>query len=1742
MRTLRQRSWIFDVLFVAVLMVAAYLRLTGIDWDGKQHLHPDERFLTDVVSRLSSVDSLQSYFDTNNSSLNPNNRGLSFFVYGSLPVFMVRYVGEMTQNATYDQLHIVGRALSALMDLGVITLVYLTANRLFDKRVGVLASAFSALAVMQIQQSHFWTVDNFVNFSTLLALYFAVRIASRGRRSGEISVFSPWDFVLFGLSFGLALASKVSVAPLALALPAAAAIRIWALPREEREAQVGQALWWMVLAGVLSFVTFRIFQPYAFNGYGLQGWLHNIGDVWVTSQGLSMLERLKLLGAAILGLSPHWMETMASLAAQVNGDADWPPSMQWARRPVWFGLQNIVNWGLGWPLALVCLAGLGWAGWRIYKGDWRKPAVILWGWGVFYFLWQSNGFNPTMRYFLPFYPALVIFGAWGLVALWDWGAARTRKYERWQRYAQPAAALIGAVALAAAALWAFAFVQVYQQGNARIHATEWIYENLPGPITFTYESDGGTVDEPLSVGYQTFITPEMPFFSNFSPRQDGQLTALAFHHVLVPVQVEVRSGVESETLLTRAYQIVDLQGLQPGESSEVTLTLPGELLADPAASYHLVVTLPAGDGEVQLDSAVLRSSQLPTDLPGQPLLISPAPIAMGESLQIDFASALGAIPDRLVLQFSGLEPVRLDPVRAHVRIFSPETSTVFYEGDTIFAASTDRGAIIDPQALVLPQAIETESDRTYSIEITTSSSAFGIQGTAVANETSWDDGLPLRMDGYDGFGGIYQSDLNFEMYWDEDEAKRTRILDIVDRAEYIFITSSRQWGSLPRIPERFPLVIAYYRALIGCPEGTSIETCFIHAQVGNTRSEFGFELVKVFENAPRLGPWTTNDQGAEEAFTVYDHPKVLIFRKTADYDADKWRDYLNQVDLTRVVRLTPKQAGDGVLPNLMLPADRLEQQRAGGTWSEIFDTSSWINSSPLVSMVVWYLALGLLGIAVYPIVRWTMPGLRDGGYPLARLVGLLLLAYLAWMGGSLGLTFSRGWIAAFAGLLVLAGAGLAWRHRALLRAEWVARRPMFVRSEVLFAAFFALMLLIRFFNPDLWHPAFGGEKPMDFSYFNAVLKSTTFPPYDPWFAGGYINYYYYGFVLVGALVKLLGIVPAVAYNLALPSLFAMLALGAYSVAWNLWEAWRKGSRGGAVSSHAVGLSAAIAVLLLGNLGNFAMIFLGWARLGAEGAYTTDTDWLTQLQWTLRGIGISFGGQPLPFGRGDWYWIPTRIIPAANESAPISEFPMFTFTYADLHAHLIALPVTLLALAWSLSAVMSRAWFALRDKWQVAASLLLGGLIIGSLRPINTWDLPTYLAIGALAVGYAVLRNVARRPWRWALIAMAALAAVSVYAYQPFSAWYRQGYSSVELWTGTHTPLQAYITHWGIFLFFIVAWLVWETRQWMAETPLSSLRKLEPFTYLLIGGAVLALGTLFLLVGLQVSIAWVVFPLLLWIGVVFFRPGLDEAKRLVLFLVGTGVFLTLMVEVIRLAGDVSRMNTVFKFYLQAWVLLAIAAALALAWTLDAMRYWAAGWRAVWQMGAVFLLACGSLFLLQGVTAKMGDRMADDAPLTLDGMAFMQHSVYYERDHMLELSEDYEAIRWMQENVQGSPVIAQGYISEYRWGARYTIYTGLPSVLGWNFHQRQQREFVAGNNVQERATQIDEFYGSPDLEIAKAFLQRYDVKYIIVGQMEDALYPSFGLDKFEAEDGNLWREVFRTGDTVIYEVLESTLADQ
>jgi len=539
------KVWIFDLLLILVLLTGAYFRATGIFWGENQFLHPDERFLVWVGTDISPVESLGEYFDTPISSLNPHNRGHGFYVYGTLPMFATRYIVQWVfGHSGFAEMTQVGRALSALVDMLTVLLVYLVASRLYDRRVALLASAFSAAAVLQIQLSHYFTMDTFINFFSFLAFYFAVRIATDTKPWGSSSnlpvdledtpetAHTPiWTHIErfarhplflpvlgFGLAFGMAVASKLNAAPMALVLPAAIAIRLTRFPGKERYQRGIQAFWYLVLAGVISAITFRILQPYAFSGPGFFG----------------------------LKPNPQWLANIRELRAQSSGDVDFPPAMQWARRSVMFSGKNLVLWGLGLPLGI--LAGLGflWAGWRIVvsvlqrTNEWQQHA-LLWGWTAAYFTWQSLSLNPSMRYQLPIYPALVIFAAWGLVALYarvrsrssptsgEKGAGSEGSSSR--PLARVLIVLVGVAVLAATMAYAFGFTRIYNRPVTRIEASRWIYQNIPGAINLRIQTDEEITNQPLPFPYDFTITPGLPYIREFVPKTGGSLSEVYLPHV-----------------------------------------------------------------------------------------------------------------------------------------------------------------------------------------------------------------------------------------------------------------------------------------------------------------------------------------------------------------------------------------------------------------------------------------------------------------------------------------------------------------------------------------------------------------------------------------------------------------------------------------------------------------------------------------------------------------------------------------------------------------------------------------------------------------------------------------------------------------------------------------------------------------------------------------------------------------------------------------------------------------------------------------------------------------------------------------------------------------------------------------------------------------------------------------------------------------------------------------------------------
>ena len=1007
-------------------------------------------------------------------------------------------------------------------------------------------------------------------------------------------------------------------------------------------------------------------------------------------------------------------------------------------------------------------------------------------------------------------------------------------------------------------------------------------------------------------------------------------------------------------------------------------------------------------------------------------------------------------------------------------------------------------------------------------------------GTVIANETPFDDALPLRVDGKDGLGGMY-TNLSLEITGEDSPEKLRHMLEVLGRADYLFISSNRQYDSMPRLPTRFPLVIRYYDALFA--------------------GQLGFERVGEYTSYPQLFGIPLPDQGTEEAWTVYDHPRVQIFRKAAVYDSARVATALGGIEWDRIVALPAKAATQAPNALLLTPDERLAV-RDGGTWSAIFNPDDLANRLPVL---VWALALIAFGLVGLPFAWVAATALPDRGYALARPLGLLLVGWVAWWLASVRLVdFGRGGIALTLGLVGLTGAALLLPRRAAFRAWLREHRRLVLAEEALFWAGFLVVLSIRRANPDLWHPSLGGEKPMDFAFLNAVVKSTAFPPYDPWYAGGAMNYYYFGFVLVATIIKLTGIIPAVAYNLAIPSLFGMFGLAAFGAALALIGDGASGVRAER-PAPLFGLLGTIFVAVSGNLGELLLILRGSREVGALGLHSPIPG-LAAVAETGRGFALALlRNLPLPIRPEWWYWNATRVIAhPPTEPGPITEFPAFTFLFADLHAHAIALPFAAVTLCLALACALVRP--DERGRAPGWARLFLLALLVGGLRVINTWDFPTYALIGLIGLAVETWRRGSRgkldRAWaiagRWGIFLL-----LGYVLYLPFHRRYGLSPLAPEVWQGSRTSLGAYLTIHGLFLFIVTIALLADLALSRDVHPVARLGRVllryprrmrqvwrlherlvadSPTYRAARRGALGSLVLVALLIGVRQAVSALIVALLVLTIFALVRRGVGGlAWQLALGMVALGLLLTLVVEFVVPRGlDVGRMNTVYKIYMQVWILWGLAAAAAAA-RLYGQLPRRPRWFRVWHYGFVALLAAALLYPLFAVPARIADRFDRTVPPTLDGMAFMDRAVVVDRDQRIPLGDEREAMRWIEATLPGSPVVAEVSTAPllYGWGNRYAVYTGNPTPIGWDWHERQQRGMVGGDYVARRITDIQRAYSTTDPEEAYRIFGRYGVEYFVVGGLERAYYPG-GRGKWEERRDVLWELVYENPGVQIYRI--------
>lgn len=1013
-------------------------------------------------------------------------------------------------------------------------------------------------------------------------------------------------------------------------------------------------------------------------------------------------------------------------------------------------------------------------------------------------------------------------------------------------------------------------------------------------------------------------------------------------------------------------------------------------------------------------------------------------------------------------------------------------------------------------------------------------------GSNITSE-SWDDPLPLQLESVRSKYAAVPLDL----YRTDSLSKIDTLVAGLDRADYVVLSSDRLRKSIPRMPAEYPATSRYYEAL---DDGS-----------------LGFRLVERFDSPPELLGVEIPDAWAEESLTVYDHPTVRIYERTPGYSSARARAVLYAAHPERAVDITPK-AGD--FNGLLSRPSELRRQRAGGGWRDVFGTKTAVGRFAPETFarqhpaLAWFLVLELLSLAALPIVLSVLYVLPDGGYPLAKPIGLLVIGFPVWLCTSLGLSqFSRQSII-LSGLVLLAVAmSLAFARReqigSFLRRCW--RQVVLV--EALFVTVFLAFYKVRLENPDLWHPFRGGEKPMDLAYLTAVVKSSTLPPYDPWFSGGYLNYYYFGQFLTATLIKALGIAPEVAYNLAIPMFAAFTAMAAFSLAYNLVASTML-RRGADTAGGGAVLAGLAAVLLTLGAGNLDALRQWSTRLQeADAWHLLEGSWF--VGGALAGIGglwnwLVHGAALAPF---DW-WAPTRVIP---NSLSITEFPFFSLLLGDLHAHVMAIPFAMTGVSLSLALVLAG---ARRTSTAHRVILLVGlALVIGALRAINTWDLPTQLVVAGAAIlasTYLVHRD---SSWAWARSAglqLLLLVGLIWFLYLPFSGNYQQ-FSNGLARSPETTPVQYYVLHFGLLLALGAGLVIVRlpavlgairSRRAVSTSRLRRFRdwllwpdpRLLARVWLLLAASY-AISTS--IIAFQAGLA--TFVIVLAVIVLLVRMAVEEVRLrsgigppVVHALLVLALLLTAGVEVVRLSDDVERMNTVFKFYVQAWWLMAIGAAfgawlvLDLAWR--RLRRGVPRRRSV-GVGAVSLAAVGLVFgaaLLYPAGAlapRLADRFGQTAR-TPDGTAYMLQATYEDARGTYELAGDYRAVLWTREHIAGSPTILEGVTPLYRWGNRFSIYTGLPAVIGWDFHQTQQRRDYE-HLIRERRASVNTFYNTSNTRQALRILQRYEVRYIFVGQLERAYYRRRGLAKIPLLPGV--RRVYGVDGVQIYEV-DPTVLDR
>lgn len=819
----------------------------------------------------------------------------------------------------------------------------------------------------------------------------------------------------------------------------------------------------------------------------------------------------------------------------------------------------------------------------------------------------------------------------------------------------------------------------------------------------------------------------------------------------------------------------------------------------------------------------------------------------------------------------------------------------------------------------------------------------------------------------------------------------------------------------------------------------------------------------------------------------------------------------------------------------------------------------------MIAFLSWYILITVLGWLAFPLAYTLFPALADRGYTLARALGLLIWGYAFWLFASFRLAQNDS-----GGLLlglVLLGGLSAWtfvRCRAELVSWFSAHRRLLLTTEVLFLLTFGFMAFVRAANPETFTS--GGEKWMEVAFINAILHSPTFPPHDPWLSGYAISYYYFGYVMAAMLAKFTLIPAAVAHNLMLALVFGLSAIGAYGLLYNLLVNHQrsKGTEPQPETSPVFG--ALFAPLFLLIVSNLQAVFEVLHRRGIGWTFNSDGTGTSSF-WTWLDLKelTNPPAQPLQWVPDFyiWWWRASRVIQDYELNGTwheaIDEFPFFSYLLGDLHPHVLAMPFNLLAIALALNIFLGG--------WRGRINLLFGelrihpvgffatALVLGGLAFLNTWDI--LFAATLIVLSYALVQ-VREAGWGWGriedmLLLGIPLVVTAFVLYLPF-------FVGFDSQAGGILPNFMYPTRgahlwimWGtlfipLFAYMIYLWRSRSSAGWRA----SLLTTLGIVIGLLL--AMFVIGFLALKVQADL-VKWLLDAqqrtigafiadslirrlkyigslltlLALLIPAFAFLFGSQRSPRtdsggtppsaislpsvFILLLVSLGVLLILGPDFLYLRDNFGyRINTVFKFYYQAWILLSLAAAFGVAVMLSQLRGLA--W-SLHTITVVLVIGLGLVYPVLSLPKKTDNfKAASPGQRTLDGAAYLANV----------MPDDYQAIQFMQQLDPG--VVAEAAGGSYSEHARVATFTGMPTVLGWDNHESQWRDAALQGT---RKQDIETLYTTPDWNETRAIIDRYNIRYIYVGSLERRTY-RVNEEKFN----RFLKPVFQQGSVTVYEV--------